>query len=284
MACRNSGSSPAGLKPTSTSELPSAGACCFSRGIHEMKRDGNDRTNFQNLITYFLLFFCISGIGLFAVLSFYYGPQAENLGRIFSDNAFYFIMLAFICIFAAVLLTTRNIVNSRMKYYREFDSMTKAYNRITGLKKLALCMPHDDRRNARLSVCYIDINGLKEVNEVLGHEVGDELVITVVDEINSIIRDSDFVVRLSGDAFLIVFVNAGAQEAEKVWARIREKYAEDSAQQTRPYVISVSHGIVDRDASIFRDLDDLIMTAEKIMETEKKEMQKELKIIKEQKK
>ena len=71
---------------------------------------------------------------------------------------------------------------------------------------------------------FIDINGLKEVNDYLGHEAGDELILSIVDIIKANIRDTDFVARLGGDEFLIIFNNTDEIGAENVWMRIHQGY------------------------------------------------------------
>ena len=119
-----------------------------------------------------------------------------------------------------------NEISEMSRYFNVmiYDQLTGAYNRRSGLAKLNRILHEDNRRSLTLSLCFIDINGLKEVNDHLGHKYGDELIISVVKGITDEIRDEDFVIRMGGDEFLVVIKGIGADLSEKVWERINDEY------------------------------------------------------------
>lgn len=166
-----------------------------------------------------------------------------------------------------------------IKYYSEYDSLTNVYNRRAGIDKLNLMFPSSERRHFMVSLCFIDINGLKEVNDTLGHMYGDELISTVSDIIKKIIRDHDFVMRLGGDEFLIVFNGIGIDIAESVWERIVKTYEHINKNEDRPYIISVSHGIIDYDNMQSYNIDELISKADEKMYEEKQIIKRGLNVI-----
>jgi len=125
-----------------------------------------------------------------------------------------------------------------------YDSLTKVYNRRSGIPKLSKMLDGIDSINVTMSLCYVDIDGLKQVNDALGHKYGDDLILTVIGVIKRLIREDDFVIRLGGDEFLIVFKNADINVAKNIWNRISEAYCEINKSLEKPYIISVSHGIV----------------------------------------
>lgn len=125
-----------------------------------------------------------------------------------------------------------------------YDGLTKVYNRRSGIPKLSKMLDGIDSINVTMSLCYVDIDGLKQVNDALGHKYGDDLILTVIDVIKRLIREDDFVIRLGGDEFLIVFKNADINVAKNIWNRISEAYCEINKSLEKPYIISVSHGIV----------------------------------------
>lgn len=131
----------------------------------------------------------------------------------------------------------------------------------------------------KLSVCFIDINGLKEVNDYLGHDTGDELILSVVDCIKKNIRDTDLIARLGGDEFLIIFYNMSAMDAEKVWTRISAEYDRINEEQNRKYVISASHGIEEVNVDTDKSIDIIINQADEKMYREKRRIKKDEKII-----
>lgn len=165
-------------------------------------------------------------------------------------------------------------------YFNEmlYDQLTKTFNRRAGISKLSRMLQYDNRRHLKLSLCFIDINGLKEVNDQLGHLCGDELIISAVDGIKQEIRDDDFIIRMGGDEFLVVFIGIDQEVAENVWTRISHKYDWINEQEDRKYIISVSHGIVDVESLEISEVESLIKTADDKMYAEKKYIKEELKV------
>ena len=202
---------------------------------------------------------------------------------VFVKNIYYFIMMGIIGIVGFLVYVNRKTY-SRIKYYSEFDPLTKTFNRRAGIAKLNELFPSDDRRQFLVSLCFIDINGLKEVNDTLGHKMGDELIITVADIIKRTIREQDFLVRLGGDEFLIVFNGIGIDMAEKIWERIIQEYNKINTTEDRAYLISVSHGVVDFDNKQKTHVDDLISAADEKMYHEKRIIKANLSVIKKHKK
>lgn len=173
-----------------------------------------------------------------------------------------------------------NEIAEMSDYFNEmmYDQLTNAFTRKSGLAKLNRLTQFDDRSHLTLSLCFIDINGLKEVNDLLGHKYGDELIVTSVDCIKKEIRAEDFIVRMGGDEFLIVFNGIDAQTSEKVWQRINQRYGNINLEENRRYIISVSHGIVSFDTYEKSETEILIKSADDKMYTEKKYIKEDLKL------
>lgn len=221
--------------------------------------------------------------------------RTQKTGELFNDNVwaigldvlikniYYFILIGIISGIVGFLVYVNRRTYARIKYYSEFDPLTKTYNRRAGIAKLNELFPPDDRRQFLVSLCFIDINGLKEVNDTLGHKIGDELIIAVADNIKRTIREQDFLVRLGGDEFLIVFNDIGIDMAEKIWERIVWEYDQINHNEDRAYLISVSHGIVDFENKQKTHVDDLISAADGKMYQEKQIMKANLSVIREHK-
>ena len=165
-------------------------------------------------------------------------------------------------------------------YFNElmFDQLTKVYTRKSGLAKLSKLVGQDNRRKLHFSLCFIDINGLKMVNDILGHNYGDELIVSAIDVIKNEIREDDYVIRMGGDEFLIVFSNINSQIAETIWERINARYEEINVTEDKPFLISVSHGIVEYEHVNRSRIDDLIKRADDKMYVEKKYLKEAVKI------
>lgn len=159
-----------------------------------------------------------------------------------------------------------------------YDQLTRAYNRRAGLARLSRILEGGDGTPPEMSICFIDINGLKDVNDQLGHEAGDELIVSAVEVIRQEIRKEDFIVRMGGDEFLILFQSADRDAAEKVWSRIVRRYDAINREEDRPYRISVSHGIVEYDVFERSQVERAIKQADDRMYREKKFMKEKLKV------
>ncbi len=167
-----------------------------------------------------------------------------------------------------------NEIGELRNYFNEmmFDSLTRVYNRKAGLSKLQQIVLSADKWKGNFSVCFLDINGLKQVNDLLGHKYGDELIVSTINIIKETIREGDFVIRLGGDEFLIVFINADEKIAERVLQRIQEKYNSINETENRKYLISISHGIITYNHLQQTGIDSLIKVADEKMYIKKRQI------------
>jgi diguanylate cyclase (GGDEF)-like protein len=131
-----------------------------------------------------------------------------------------------------------------LTYRATRDSLTGLLNRASLTESLALSFrPGADRRTMQEGVLYIDVDDFKEVNDSLGHECGDALLIQLATRLNDCVRPHDMVARLGGDEFAIVVVATDASAAastvaERILATLREPFTLSSSS----VVASVSIG------------------------------------------
>jgi diguanylate cyclase (GGDEF)-like protein len=202
------------------------------------------------------------------------------INQVINKNKIYFIFILFISIILGFLLYSNRKNYLKVKFFSEYDSLTKVFNRRAGITKLNSILPTDDRRNITVSLCFADINGLKQVNDTLGHNFGDELIVTVSEIIKRTIREEDFIIRLGGDEFLIVFKDISNELAENVWTRIVQEFNSININENRKYLISVSHGISQFNNIQRSKIDDLILEADEKMYQEKKIIKTNFNVIK----
>lgn len=229
------------------------------------------------------------GLGDWTMVSFIPAttPEGQLLTRslaatmllVLRNNLFAYLLILTLAVFAGVILTINQVKNDEIKYYSEYDAMTGVFNRRTGFEKLKQLYKNIEKNEKLVSVCFIDINGLKDVNDFLGHDAGDELIITVTRGIQNNIRSNDFLARLGGDEFLIIFEGLDEAEAEAAWQRIVAEYEQINATENRRYLISASHGIETISGSSNEYIDSIINQADEKMYREKKILKKNLKIV-----
>jgi diguanylate cyclase len=97
--------------------------------------------------------------------------------------------------------------NERVTLLANTDILTNLANRRAFIKQLALAHANTKRAGAPFAVLYLDIDEFKDVNDTLGHPMGDKLIKAVGERLKSAVRKSDFVSRFGGDEFAILQTN-----------------------------------------------------------------------------
>lgn len=118
------------------------------------------------------------------------------------------------------------------KYLLHRDVLTDLYNRRFFEEEMQRL---DTKRQLPISIIMADVNGLKIINDSLGHEQGDELLIKTADILKEVVREEDILARLGGDEFAILLPQTSKKVAQKIIVRIKKKYLE-----TKKDKISVS--------------------------------------------
>ncbi len=88
-----------------------------------------------------------------------------------------------------------------------FDPLTGLPNRMLFADRLKLALVQSQRHGTTLGLVYIDLDGFKSVNDCHGHDVGDELLITVTQRMKAALREGDTLARIGGDEFVALLVD-----------------------------------------------------------------------------
>jgi diguanylate cyclase (GGDEF)-like protein len=107
----------------------------------------------------------------------------------------------------------------------ETDPLTGARARAAGLTDLDHELDRCRRTTGRLVIAYIDVVGLKTVNDTQGHGAGDELLKQVVALLKAHLRSYDLIIRLAGDEFLCAMANISVREARQRFNAIADALA-----------------------------------------------------------
>nr|WP_279286879.1 GGDEF domain-containing protein [Clostridium sp. cel8] len=165
----------------------------------------------------------------------------------------------------------------KLKYYASTDFMTEVLNRRSGLKLLDKKLNLSKINNGSIVVCFVDVDGLKRINDNFGHQEGDKLLINTAEVLKNNIRKTDFLVRMGGDEFLVVFPDTKVEEVHKIWNRIYVKLDEINKNNNR-YNFSLSYGLCEYKKHIQGDMtiNELIKIADNDMYKRKLQKKKEL--------
>lgn len=164
----------------------------------------------------------------------------------------------------------------KLEHYAAMDDMTNTYNRRMGLEMLKNHYALSIRGRRSLSVCFVDIDGLKSVNDNFGHARGDRLIKDVSQMLISSVRESDIVARFGGDEFLIVLPECGIEGAGKVMERLVERLEVYNEISSKGYRASVSYGIAESSDSHREPVEKLLVEADNRMYSMKKQRKKKL--------
>lgn len=119
----------------------------------------------------------------------------------------------------AALAKVENLTN---EVYRlaALDQLTGLYNRRSGDQRLSEEISRALRHSRPLTVLLIDIDGLKQINDQLGHPAGDLMLKCFSERLQRAIRGSDLAVRLGGDEFMVLLPECRADEVRHVLSRV----------------------------------------------------------------
>jgi diguanylate cyclase (GGDEF)-like protein len=121
---------------------------------------------------------------------------------------------------------------AELRYLADHDSLTGLLNRRCFRAKLDRYVSFSARYGGQGAVMIIDIDGLKEVNDRLGHQPGDNLIRSVAETLRERVRTTDIVARLSGDEFAVLMpqtdTSGALQLGEDLRAQVAEGFPDDS--------------------------------------------------------
>jgi diguanylate cyclase (GGDEF)-like protein len=117
----------------------------------------------------------------------------------------------------------RQIALARFEHLARHDSLTGLANRFSLEERLDQVLSTARREKSPLALMLIDLDRFKNINDTLGHPVGDKLLIDVANRLRYSVRESDIVARLGGDEFVVVLTGiATPQDAMSVAAKMLE--------------------------------------------------------------
>ena len=168
-------------------------------------------------------------------------------------------------------VTEKKQADERVWKHANFDMLTGLPNRRMLRDKLEYEIRQADRTRRSIGVLLIDLDHFKEINDTLGHLVGDDLLVEAARRISACTRESDTVARLGGDEFIVVLTRlTDPRHAESVASKIVERLAE-------PFQLGESNGYVSASIGITvypqdaREVEDLLKSADQAMYVAKRQ-------------
>jgi diguanylate cyclase (GGDEF)-like protein/PAS domain S-box-containing protein len=141
-------------------------------------------------------------------------------------------------------ITSRKNYDSQLEYRATHDSLTGLPNRYILNDRLQQCINYADRYSKKLAVAFLDLDQFKLINDTMGHEVGDQLLLTMSQRLSSCVREIDTLVRLGGDEFVILIANIDdVNDILSSIRRILNAVAEPCLINKLDYLVTCSIGV-----------------------------------------
>jgi len=102
--------------------------------------------------------------------------------------------------------------NKRLNHQANHDTLTKLPNRMLFQDRLSEIIKSSTRNQEQFALLFIDLDQFKTINDSLGHNIGDEVLIQTAQRLQSVLRTEDTLARLGGDEFAIIFENIKKEE------------------------------------------------------------------------
>ena len=146
-------------------------------------------------------------------------------------------------------ITERKAFEEQLTQQAFHDSLTGLPNRLLFRDRLDQALARSSRRHGDTGLLFLDLDHFKQINDSLGHGVGDELIKQAAHRLSECVHGEDTVARLGGDEFVILLdYLTDETEAVSLADRILARFGEPFRFAGKDYVVSISIGIVTRSA------------------------------------
>jgi diguanylate cyclase len=145
-------------------------------------------------------------------------------------------------------------VGSRFRGGVPLDDLTRVLRRGAGTELIDRELDRAKRLGEPLTLAFVDVDQLKDVNDRLGHLAGDDVLKAVAQVLQGHLRTYDIVVRFGGDEFLVAFVNAEIGHARRRLAAVNVMLSEGVDAQGEKVPVTISFGVAERGEADTTDL------------------------------
>jgi diguanylate cyclase (GGDEF)-like protein/PAS domain S-box-containing protein len=141
-------------------------------------------------------------------------------------------------------VTERKALEEQLRHQAFHDPLSGLPNRALFMDRLEHTLTRANRRGRRVAVLFMDLDNFKVINDSLGHEVGDQLLLAVAERLEACLRPEDTAARLGGDEFTILVEEVdGESDAVRVAERIAESLQSPFALDQHEVFSTTSIGI-----------------------------------------
>jgi len=168
----------------------------------------------------------------------------------------------------------RQRMQEALRSESSIDELTQLYNRRGFLALAGNHLKCARRMQAAFSLVFLDLDGMKQINDVFGHNEGDRALVETAGVLRQCVRQSDIVARMGGDEFVILLTTVTDDSEALIRDRLQEQLDSVNALPDRQYPLSLSIGIVTAIAEDSIALESLLAQADSLMYRHKQDKKK----------
>jgi len=150
------------------------------------------------------------------------------------------------------------------------DELTGLFNRRGFLGHARPQLDLAARLHRPMLLIFVDLDGLKPINDRLGHAAGDQALIDTAAVLRSTFRERDIIARLGGDEFVVLVTDASVVNPDGLLARLDQRVRTMNERPNRPFVLAFSTGVSRFDPGTPETLEELLSQADRRMYREKR--------------
>jgi len=162
-------------------------------------------------------------------------------------------------------ITDRKKLEEELREVSLHDLLTGLYNRRGFFALAEQQVKAATRAKMKLSLTYFDCDNFKWINDSLGHEQGDMVLVDTAHILRQTFRESDIVARIGGDEFVVLSIEAADVDPAVFLKRLQQNIDEYNAKETRRYKLALSWGTVVYGFESPESLDALLSQADRLM-------------------
>jgi diguanylate cyclase (GGDEF)-like protein/PAS domain S-box-containing protein len=167
-------------------------------------------------------------------------------------------------------ITERKRMEEEIREMSLRDPLTELYNRRGFITLAEQQLRTAKRANQKMLLAFIDVDGLKKINDNLGHEEGDKALIGTAHIIRNTFRESDIIARLGGDEFAVLAIDIDGLDPDAFSKRLQQYIDAFNEKGSRQYKLAMSQGSAVCDPGSPVSLDQLMSSADEMMYAQKK--------------
>ena len=170
------------------------------------------------------------------------------------------------------ILAVCNVINAYSQLIKPvaelsfYDELTNCYNRVRLHSKIK-----EYENYYTYAVIFFDVNNLKKVNDVHGHEDGDKILVEASDQLKYWFRYGDLY-RIGGDEFIVVVPNIEKEQLDAIVKQWYQQLAPLNAQYNDDFICDLSYGVYYKSGSDTASFEDIMNNADKQMYTMKRDI------------